>query len=489
MLQKLNIKRFTHFLWQRYWNSPTLTTYSSFTARSLNLSVVLPLVLQRLSPPEAAVWLLISTVISLRAIFDGGFNPSFSRLFAFAMGGLGDLSKAKFENRQTTGCQEANWDTVKRIFPTMRFIYSILSVLVMLTLITGGYWVLQRPISELSEPQEGWMAWGCVCIGFPIVFWGSHYNAFLEGTNHIAVLRRWDSLLQFVGCFVLIACLLLAPTLLSLTLSFYVVQVIGVWINSRLAMRVNNGFAYSIPMWKVDWEVFSAVWPISWRSWLGAALSSGLLNATGFIYAQSAQTGNLITYLFSLRLVSGIGQFCQAPFYAKIPLLARLRSQGAITKLKQVAQRGMKLTYVSYTVSVCAVGWILSGFSYYYPKFALTTKRDLILWFLLAAAVFVERYGALHIQLFSTTNRIVIHIANGISGLLIILYLFILLRYVGVLGFPLSFFLGYMSFYCWYSGLLSYQSVAESLWNFEKRTLLLPCSLFLLGNFIIVVVI
>ena len=477
--------RYGHFLWQRYRNSPTLTTYSSLAARSLNLTVVLPLALQRLPGSEAAVWLLISTVISFKTIFDSGFNPSFSRLFAFAMGGLDDLSKAKFDNGQTTGCQEANWNLVKRIFPTMNFTYSCLAGLAMLALITAGSWALQRPISELSEPREGWMAWGCVCIAFPIIFWGSHYNAFLEGTNHIAVLRRWDSLLQLFGCFVLIACLLFAPSLLWLTLGSYIVQLVSVWINRQLFIRVRKKFALSIPIWRVDKEVLLAVWPTSWRTGLGVALTSGLLNATGFIYAQSSQAASLVTYLFSLRSISGIGQFCQAPFYSKIPILARLRSQGAIVRLKEVAQRGMALTYATYALSVCTAGWVFAALSHHNTIFCLTDSHAIILWFMLAIAVFVERYGALHIQLFSTTNRIVVHIANGISGLLILLFLIILLPVVGVLAFPLSFILGYSAFYCWYSAMLSYRSLAETFWNFERQTFFLFWLLFLLGNLLI----
>ena len=165
--------------------------------------------------------------------------------------------------------------------------------------------------------------------------------------------------------------------------------------------------------------------------------------------------------------------------------MAKLRSQGETQVLKRVAQRSMGYTYVSYVAFVCAVGWALSVLSSYNPKFGLAGNDNLRLWFLLAITIFVERYGALHMQLFSTTNRIVWHIANGISGLLIISYLLILPPIFGVLGFPLSFLLGYACFFCWYSASLSYRSVGETLWNFEKETLLLPCALFLGTNFIV----
>jgi hypothetical protein len=63
-------------------------TWGSFGTRSLSLIVVLPLVLNRLSTPEIALWYLFSTVIGLQLLADVGFSPTFSRVTAYGMGGL-----------------------------------------------------------------------------------------------------------------------------------------------------------------------------------------------------------------------------------------------------------------------------------------------------------------------------------------------------------------------------------------------------------------
>jgi len=477
----VHFKKNTGRIWQRYWNSPTLTTYSSFIAKSLNLVVVLPLVIQRLSSSEAAVWLLISTVFSFRILLDFGFTSTFARLFAYAMGGLKYLIEGKINVIQKEPVSGPNWKTVGLIWETMQVIYSGLAGISILLLITAGSWSMQKPISELTDPSQGWFAWICVSFGFPIALWGFRYNSFLMGTNHISLFRRYETIVNLISCIALIIILIWTPNLVSMTIVFYSVQVFGVWINHRLSLSINNGIISSFSNWRIDRKVIAIVWPIAWRSFLGVLFSAGLWNLTGFIYAQYAKAADLSIYLFSLQFLTGIGQFCQSPFYSRIPIMAKLRFQGKTREIVRIAQRGMCYTYISYVLLASIVGWMfwatkLSIGNDFFPCV------DLSLWFLLGLTILAERYGAMHLQLFSTTNIIVWHIANGITGLIIIFCLLILPSLLGVIGFPLSFLVGYVCFYCWYTARLSYRSIGYSFWQYEKTTMVVFCALFFICN-------
>ena len=72
----------------RLWHSPTFTTWGSTATRSLSVLLVLPLLLRQLTPAEIAVWYLLSTIIGLQTLADLGFAPTFTRLIAYAMGGV-----------------------------------------------------------------------------------------------------------------------------------------------------------------------------------------------------------------------------------------------------------------------------------------------------------------------------------------------------------------------------------------------------------------
>jgi hypothetical protein len=79
------------------------------------------------------------------------------------------------------------------------------------------------------------------------------------------------------------------------------------------------------------------------------------------------------------------------------------------------------------------------------------------LWALIGLAFFVERFGAMHIQLYSISNKIVWHIANGITGGLYLLLALSTYKWLGVYSFPISMLVAYLLFYSWYTAAKSYQ--------------------------------
>ena len=103
-----------------------------------------------------------------------------------------------------------------------------------------------------------------------------------------------------------------------------------------------------------------------------------------------------------------------------------------------------------------------------------------VTWALLAAAFLVERFGAMHIQLYSTTNHIIWHKANGVSGSLYLIISLALLPFAGVNAFPLGILVAYLAFYSWYAPLHVYRAFRFDFWEFQRRTVLLPGSMILL---------
>ena len=97
-----------------------------------------------------------------------------------------------------------------------------------------------------------------------------------------------------------------------------------------------------------------------------------------------------------------------------------------------------------------------------------------LLWVLMGYAFFAERYGAMHLQLYSVTNHIIWHIVNGISGLIYIFVSFLLFPFINIYAFPLGILIGYLSFYCWYSAKRSYGVFNLNFVNFESHTVLKP---------------
>ena len=455
------------------WNSPTIMTFGSFLANALKLIVVLPLVLTRLNVDDITVWYIFATIISLQNLVDIGFSPTFSRVIAYAMVGasvnnISDYRKItpKASNRTP------NWKAIEDICSAMRKVYVSLTLILIVFLLVVGTASLIRPISENPNPSAAWIAWGIILLTSTVVLRGNSYRAFLTGTNHIAVLRRWEIYSAIGAASTSIVVLMAGGGLISLVCSQQIWVIINILRNRYLSNRVEDGRFKQFRAIRTNKHIIGVVWPNAWRSSLGIIMSYGVVHASGLIYAQLGATSRVATYLLGLRLIQALSSFSQAPFYSKLPILASLRANGSVSEQIAIAKRGMALSYWTY-----ALGFVFLGI-FGAPLLKLIGSHaefpDSALWALLGLAMFAERYGAMHIQLYSTTNHIIWHIANGITGAIYLLSSTILYPYVGVYAFPIGMIFGYTFFYSWYSASHSYGAFGLKFWQFEKSTSMAP---------------
>ncbi|MEB3179505.1 MAG: hypothetical protein VKL59_10795 [Nostocaceae cyanobacterium] len=446
-------------------------TWGSFLTRSLSLVIVLPLILTRLSTEEIALWYLFSTVIGLQLLADVGFSPTFSRVIAFGMGGLNTSELKDLRSvKQSASPREPNWETIEKICSTMQGIYLRLTVISIILLATLGTWALVKPISTIADVTSGWIAWGVILLASTATLLGNTYNSYLQGVNQIALLRRWETLTSLCAIGTSFLVLLLGGDLLGLVIANQGWLVLNILRNRWLCREVENGRFQQFSNKKIDPIVFYAIWSSAWRSGLGVFMSYGLVQLSGIIYAQVGTSGRVASYLLALRLIQMVSQFSQAPFYSKLPLLAKLRSQGNLEQQVSVAKRGMVLAYWSYVVGFIGLGIFAA------PLLKLIGSNaefvSPLLWCLIGLSIFAERYGAMHIQLYSTTNHIIWHVANAISGVIYLVVSLALFKKIGVYAFPVGTLAGYLGFYCWYSGMHSYRAFGLKFWRFESFTML-----------------
>jgi hypothetical protein len=171
-----------------------------------------------------------------------------------------------------------------------------------------------------------------------------------------------------------------------------------------------------------------------------------------------------------------VNQFSMAPFYSKIPLLSSLRARRQIAELLEVSARAMRNSLWAYSVGYGLagilvpqiLGWLKPEISY--PSSFMTI--------LIGATFFVERFSAMHIQLYMTGNHVVSHVANGVTAGLCILFALIFVPRAGSLGFAMALFLGYILFYAWYPTLKSYREFKLVFVEFEKKSSLWPLATF-----------
>ena len=453
----------------RIWNSPTYTTWGSLLTSSLSVVAVLPLVLTRFSPEEIILWYLMMTFLGLQHVVDVGFSPTFSRIISYLAGGVGidDLRRPS-----TKGSGTLDQGDLNRVYSTMRIIYSRLGLAWSLLLLLVGSWALNRPISQVQDPQSAWLAWAVIVGASYVSFRGDQYVSYLIGLNKVAPLRRWEILATAGSIATSFLVLYLGGGLLALVVANQTWQVFKVVRNRWLARSVLDGLLRSFSKEPLNKNILNDIWPSVWRSGVGVLMSYGVIQSSGIIYAQVGNTPDVASYLLAMRFMQILTQFSVAPFYSKIPMYSRLYGEGKKAELLHIAQRGMRLSHWSFVLGFAGTALLAEPLLRYIGSNVAFPSP--LLWALMGLAYFVERFGAMHIQLYSTTNHITWHIANGVSGAIYLAVSFGLLKIIGAYAFPIGILAGYCGFYSWYAARQSYKAFGLKPLTFEKWCSITP---------------
>jgi hypothetical protein len=461
----------------RLWESPTFTTWGSFATRLLSITVVLPLTLTKLEASEVAVMQLFNSINAMLMILDFGLAPTLTRMFSYAVGGasVSDLANMRAPRvEQRTG---KNTDTMRLIYGNLKWLYVRMSLIMTIGLALVGTLLLIKPIGQTPEPTHAWIAWVITLSSCAISLWGTVYGAALQGANQIAPVRRWETffaLLQILSSF---AVLFGGGGLLLLIAANKIWTVFSVlrnqWMVSRKVPELSGTPTEKTP------EVIKALWPATWRSGVGILMSQGIIQSSGLIYSQFAAAGEVASYLFALRLMTLISQVSQVPFYTKLPILATLQAAGSNQEQVNIAKKGMAISFWVYVLGALGVLLVVYPFLEHIKSNVQFVSPTF--WVVMSFAYFLERYGAMHIQLYSVSGHIVWHIANGVTGILMTIAALVAVPYLGNIGMPLAMLLAYGLFYAVYCRMQSQRILRGSIVRYEGIVSLPPFILLVVG--------
>lgn len=465
---------------RRLTESATLMTWASLAVRMSGLLVVLPMVLRRFPPAEVAVWQLFTTIFTLVLMLDLGLAPSFTRFLAFARGGASVADMRSMQARQ--GGASPSHDpaavdaTLARLAGTLRWIYPRIALVAVTVFAVLGTVSLAPPVAATANPMKMWMAWGVVLLGSGGAFLGNAAAATLQGLDRVAAQRRVEVVTGAAQALASVLVVALGGDLLAVVLTYQVGALLTVMANRRLLAREAPDLAHAPAV--ADREVLRVLWPTAWRSGLGVIASQGVIQLSGLLYARLVTPAQLASYLLALRVVTVASQISQAPFYSKLPRLALLYAAGERHQLLALAQRGIRLSQW-----VLCIGLVLGTFILPPALQAIGSRTPFVspgIWALLCLAFLVERFGAMHMQVYSLTNHILWHVANGVTGALMLALASAGFHVLGLAAFPAAMLAAYTVFYSAWSARLSSRHFGFNLLAFEWRAGM-PAALFLAG--------
>ena len=146
---------------------------------------------------------------------------------------------------------------------------------------------------------------------------------------------------------------------------------------------------------------------------------------------------------------------------------------------RRLAQAAMRTSYWIIVTGVLVIAAVADPILGFLGADISFVTRDF--WLILALGGLAERYGAMHLQLYSTTNHILWHWINGATGLIFIAVVVAFYPVVTQYAFPIAYCVSNIGFYSWYSARLSYSALGISGRQFELSAIAGPLTTFFLG--------
>jgi hypothetical protein len=275
-----------------------------------------------------------------------------------------------------------------------------------------------------------------------------------------------------------VVCVEAGTGLLGLTAAFFGIVSAGSITYGLLARRALKRVAGGAGARNFDGLVLREVLPRAWRGGVGVLLHLGVMHALTASVGRLEPPATAASYLLAYNLVRAVDQLAQAPFYTKVPMLSRMRAQGA-PGLRAAAGLSMRATF--WLLAAGLVGTALFAPSVLHWIGSRTAFVEPCVFAALAGSIFLERYGATHLNVFMTTNRVVIHVANGIAGLLTIALAYLLYRHMGLIGIPLASLLANAVWYAPYCAMKSRLVLGGEVLAFERATSIGPAATLVAG--------
>lgn len=454
----------------RTFQSTTLMTWLNMLVKSSSLLLLTPLAARYFDGQDFALWMTFTTMQSFFLLFDLGLSPTFIRFFAYLS------SDKNLQSQQVNGVLF----TYNSLLAAQNYFYRVTTIVVCIIGVVSGWYIFFLP--GQNSFAENAIKFSQIGLVVAVSIFQLHiikYGAIAQGLGKLAAWQKFQAYLGMINVIVTVAVLIFTKDLLVVLVGSSVSALIMYLLSARfIATEIESPhfFAQTSAASTNSHSVRKVVFEAGWRSALGILLSQGLILLSGILYTNLTEPSTLVGYLLLLQIMRASSSFSQPPFYSKIPYLSALYIQGHFSTITENTKRYFLRSLLVYVV-ISLIGYLfVTYFMSYFGRQSVQINKSL--WYLALAAFFVERLGALNLQLYSISNHILWHIANGATGIVMLVLAYFFHSVYGIVAFPLSMLIAYLLFYTPYSMYFSnklFSSLSISWW----RSVYLPSLLSL----------
>ena len=426
-----------------------------------------------LNPEEATVFMIMVTLISIQGIFDFGLIATFVRIISYV------------NNKNSTEIQNTfNFDfsktDINEIYTVFEWIYKRLFIIIIPIFLIIGIFSLLNPIDRLENKILAWYAFLVSFVGVIFMLTHARFSSILTGYNLIPLQKKIEIYIFFPLLILIYIGIYLKLHFFWILLFFSSGYFILYLVTKRKVFRV-------IPELKIkrkeniNLHLAREIFTAAWKTGLGILLTMGAVNFSAIYLGQVASPDLASKYLIAQRLIIVISEYAYIPFIVILPTISRLYAAGDIENLKRESLVRKKIV-LSLTLALSSILFFFT--EYFVPIFDESFSFvSLNIWVMLLMYSFLEKSGAMNLQIQMTNNNVHMHKINGIAGLLIFILFPMFYSLYGINGAPVSLILVFMFFYYPYSFYLLKREQKINVFKFDLFWTFIPLSILFLVLF------
>lgn len=393
-----------------FWNSPTMTSWGNYAVQSLRLVLVTPLLVTRFDETEIAAWYLFASLNFFGTLMMQRFGLSFSRMFSFAMAGAQDLSPTRCTNSNREPEEsviEPNWKSFARAFGTLGVLMTLISVANLIVATAMGCFGIGNLVRDYDSPSLIWIAFGIFQASQFIILNFSRYSFALVGMNYVAMNARWAMLTGLCSVGLGVFVLSLGGGIVSLALAMQSMALLTPLRTRTLLSRVERGRVMKMSAWRWDVVAFQWGWSPTWRGFLSEMGGAGLSQVVAVGFTSMGSSAEVAMYLFSMRMMATLIDFCQVPYSSIQPQLSRLLAAGNKDRLALLTKRCFRTV-----LGLTAIGLLISSLLFPLVLHFIGSKVSFMpapLWLLTGGLMLLVRFQMLNGSVLALGNRILFY--------------------------------------------------------------------------------
>ena len=301
--------------------------------------ILLPFILKMMPTETVGIWTIFTTITTLIALLDLGFNPSFTRNVTYVFSGVKELKKKGITELNKNNA--IDYGLLKGTISAMRWFYSRMTIVVLLLLLVVGniymYFLMQ---SYTGDRTDLCIAWIILIILNAYDIYTLYYDSLLQGKGLIKLSKQISVIGQLIYLIVAIVLIVLGQGLIAIVSAQALSIIIRRFLSYRAFFTKEIKASLQSSKSQNKKEIISAIYPNAIKLGL-TSIGSFLINKSAiFMGSIFLSLSEVAMYGITMQVVGILSSLAGVYYNSYIPKITQLRTTNNNKELKAIFYRG-----------------------------------------------------------------------------------------------------------------------------------------------------